>query len=103
MTTMTHPPLSADAALLIRPSDHHALAALRQLARENGAHVQRGAICLAGVRRTAWLAFSHDGRLLAAVLLDADGADGAASLAPSLTSTTPSTPTAERAPCAQNH
>lgn len=73
-TISTYSTLSAAAALIIRPGDQHALAALRQLARQNGTHVQCGVISLAGARRPAWLAFSRDGRLLVVVLLDATAA-----------------------------
>ena len=93
MTTMTRPPRTFADAALIRPADGRALQALRQLARSGGAHVERGAICLAGQPHAALLAIAPSGAVIAAVLLDEDDAA-------SLTSTS-STPI-ERAPaCAQ--
>lgn len=68
VTMATHLALTAD-TLIIRPADGRTLQALRWLARNGAAHVERGAICRAGTRQPAWLAFSCDGRLLAAVLI----------------------------------
>ena len=68
MTATTQLALTAD-ALIIRPADGRTLQALRRLARNGAAHVERGAISLAGANRLAWLALGNDGRLLAAVLI----------------------------------